>query len=306
MKVISSVKAYKLKPGAVLTIGNFDGFHIGHQSLINRVVQTARKNKKPSVLLTFHPHPSYVLRPSQKPQCLYSLEKTKQLLSLTGLEALVVEPFTTAFSKLSPEDFIKKKVMAYIKPSVIITAGAFRFGAGGKGSYSLLSRLSKQYGFDVKKQALLKKQGRVVSSSFIKKLIFKGRWRLISRLLGRDFSVEGRAIKGFGRGQKLGFPTINLKTAPHYITPVTGVYAATLHYKSKLLPAVMNVGTNPTFSKTRAKKIEVHIIGKNITWTNPKCEVSVLKYLRPEKKFSRPSALSSQIKQDIEKAKKYF
>ena len=306
MKVISGCHNYKLKAGAILTIGNFDGLHLGHCQLIDSVLEFARLNNKPSILLTFDPHPLCVLYPDKSHLRICSLKAIKNLLNQTDLSALVVEPFTFSFSKLSPEAFIKEMVMSYIKPSIIVVGYDFRFGAKSEGSYHLLGVLAEKYGFDVKKIPAVKKENYIVSSSFIKELILSGQWELIPRLLGRFFSITGEVVKGQGLGCQIGVPTINLSVDKEQILPVNGVYITLVRLKNQLFQSVMNIGTNPTVSTDCIKKIEIHLIGEDIQWMDSECNVEVLSYLRPEVKFSRLSALVTQIKKDIAEAKKYF
>ena len=306
MKVISGCHNYKLQAGAILTIGNFDGLHLGHRRLIDSVLEFARLHNKPSVLLTFDPHPLRILYPDKNHLRICSLKTIKKLLNQADLSALVVESFTLSFSKLSPEAFIREMVMSYIKPSMVVVGHDFRFGAKSEGSYNLLNVLAKKYGFSVKKISAVKKENYIISSSIIKELILSGQWELIPRLLGRFFSITGKVVKGQGLGYQMGVPTINLRVDKEQILPVNGVYIALVRWKNQLFQSVMNIGTNPTISTDCTKKIEIHLIEENIQWVDSECKVTFLNYLRPEVKFSGPSALVIQIKKDIEEARKYF
>ncbi len=306
MKVISGCHNYRLQAGAILTIGNFDGLHLGHRRLIDSVLEFARLHNKPSVLLTFDPHPLRILYPDKNHLRICSLKTIKKLLNQADLSALVVESFTLSFSKLSPEAFIREMVMSYIKPSMVVVGHDFRFGAKSEGSYNLLNVLAKKYGFSVKKISAVKKENYIISSSIIKELILSGQWELIPRLLGRFFSITGKVVKGQGLGYQMGVPTINLRVDKEQILPVNGVYIALVRWKNQLFQSVMNIGTNPTISTDCTKKIEIHLIEENIRWVGLECKVTFLNYLRPEVKFSGPSALVIQIKKDIEEARKYF
>ena len=288
--------------GAVLTIGNFDGVHIGHRKLIDTVIRHAHKEKKASVLYTFSPHPVQVLFPEKKHQLLYSTEKNKAILQSIGLDCLIVEPFTSDFSKLSPESFIEERIVNLIQPTLIVVGYNFRFGIGNKGSSQLLEKLKKKHNFSLKIIPPVKKKGVVISSSVIKQAILSGQWELVSALLGRFFSIEGLIIKGEGRGKRLGFPTINLKVDANVILPVNGVYTARVKKKNQYFQAIVNIGQNPTFSNNCLKKIEVHLIGKNMNWRYKRCEVEILRYIRPEYKFFDAKALIQQIKRDIAQA----
>ena len=313
MKIISGCHNYRSQAGAgltqagtVLTIGNFDGLHLGHQRLIDSALQFASSHNKPSVLLTFDPHPLRILCPDKNHLRLCSLDTTKELLSRTGLDTLIVEPFTASFSQLSPQAFIKEMIVPYVKPFMIVVGHDFRFGAKSKGSHKLLDVLAETYSFRVEKIPAVKKDGHVVSSSLIKKLILSGEWNLIPQFLGRFFSIKGQVAKGQGRGRKMGVPTINLIVDKEQFLPINGVYISLVRKKNQLFQSVMNIGLNPTVSKEGVKKIEIHLIDKDIQWMDSECEVEILNYLRPEISFSGLSALVNQIKKDIAEAKKYF
>ena len=292
--------------GAVLTIGNFDGVHLGHKELINTVIQYAKQKNKESVLYTFSPHPVQVLFPEKKHKFLCSFERTNNLLCSMGLDHVIVKPFTKTFSKLSPERFIEECIIVPMQPTWIVVGYDFRFGAKGSGSISLLEKMGKKHNFRLKVVPPVKCEGIIVSSSAIKEAILSGKWDLVPLLLGRPFSVKGLVVKGKGRGKGLGFPTINLKVDENNLLPLNGVYTARVVRKNQFFYAVINIGTAPTFSDNCLRKIEVHLIGKREPWQDKECEVEVLKYIRPEKKFSNTKELIQQITQDIDQAKKYL
>ena len=294
---------YNMVKGAVLTIGNFDGVHVGHRKLIDTVIQCARQEKKASVLYTFSPHPVQVLSPEKKHQLLYSAEKNKTILQDIGLDYLIVEPFTRDFSKLSPEGFVEQYIVNLIQPTFIVVGYNFRFGTGSKGSSQLLEKLKKKHDFRLKVVPPVKREGIIVSSSVIKKAVLSGNWDLVPVLLGRFFSIEGSIVKGAGRGRRLGFPTINLKVDADILLPVNGVYTARIKKKNQYFQAIVNIGQTPTFSDDCLKKIEVHLIGKSESWKDKKCEVEILRYIRPEYKFPNSKALIHQIKRDIVQAR---
>ncbi len=306
MKIIEGGQSYHLDRGAVLTIGNFDGLHVGHKKLIDSVIQSADATDCSSLLYTFDPHPSHVLSPDKKTKRLCSTLQLKQMLSQLGLDALIIETFSEAFSKLSPMEFIKKHIVDFIQPSLIVVGHDFRFGANNEGSSELLQKLGQHYQFAVKIIAPVRQKGLIVSSSLIRSAVASGKWDLVSHLLGRPFSIIALVSKGKGLAQKLGFPTINLQVEENQLLPANGVYIARLKVKNQLFQSVVNIGVGPTFSSKGLKKIEIHVIEKNIQWQEPKCEFEILQYIRPEKKFSHSRELIHQIKKDIQVAKRYF
>lgn len=297
---------YNLPKGAVLTIGNFDGVHLGHKRLIDTVIHLTHQSHQPSVLYTFSPHPVQFLFPEKEHKLLYSFEKTKEIISTLDLDYLIVEPFTDDFSKLLPEEFIEKYIVGCIQPQWVVVGYNFRFGVNSLGSVELMKKMGEKYDFRVKVVDPVKKEGETISSSLIKKTILSEKWDLVPSFLGRFFSIKGLVIKGKGRGKQLGFPTINLQVDKNILLPVNGVYTARVRKKNQFFYAVVNIGTNPTFSKDCLKKIEVHLIEETEKWQEQECEVEILEKIRSEKKFAGPKQLIHQIQKDIEHAKKCF
>ena len=297
---------YDLVKGSVLTIGNFDGLHLGHKKLVNAVTQYAKKAKKPSVIYTFSPHPVRLLYPDKKHKLLCSREQTINILREMGVDYLIIEPFTRYFSQISPKEFIERYIVFPIQPTSVIVGYDFKFGTKGTGSIQLLEEMGTKHNFRLKIIPPMKKKGLIVSSSLIKDFILSGKWELVPVFLGRPFSLRGLVVKGEGRGKNLGFPTINLKVKEDILLPVNGVYTAGVRKKNKYFYAVVNVGTTPTFSTECLKKIEVHLIEREEKWREKECEVDIFQYIRPEKKFSDGKELTDQINKDIDWTRQYF
>ncbi len=294
--------AKSVRVGAI-TIGNFDGVHLGHKQLINATLRHAQRAGGPAFLYTFDPHPAQFLFPEKNHQLLCSLKKSRELVRAFDLDHLVVKAFTRSFASLLPEEFIRKHILDPFQPEWVVVGPDFRFGAGRQGSIALLRDMQKKYSFQLKVIAPLKKAGRVVSSTAIKELVLKGRWDQVPALLGRYFSLRGRVVKGKGRGKKWGFPTINMECDKNVLQPARGVYKAFVLEGNKKWPAVLNMGFNPTFASEGSQwKTEVHIMGWKKPWRRKECEVELVSYIRPEKKFSHAEALCRQIKKDIEHA----
>ena len=285
-----------------MTVGNFDGVHLGHKELIETTVRYAQQVRKPSLLYTFYPHPALFLYPKKKHRLLCSFQQSQERLRGFHLDHIIVQPFTKAFASLSPEEFIEKHILARFRPEWILVGSNFRFGKERAGSIAFLKKLAKKGLFKLKVIASLKKAGRVVSTSAIKELVSLGQWNQVRALLGRPFSLKGMVVKGHGRGQKLGVPTINIELEKNIILPPLGVYAGWLREGNKNWPAVLNLGYNPTFSQKKLLKAEVHIIGFKKSWRSKMCEVEIVRFIRPEKKFPHQSALIHQIQEDIKQA----
>ena len=292
----------------ILTIGNFDGVHIGHQHIIHQVLSLARKKKVPAILYTFDPHPREILKKQKQRYRLCRIKQTLKLLKKLGLDYVIIEAFTPAFSKLSPTEFITERIVSIIRPQTCILGKNFRFGKGGTGDVELLKELSKKYHFNVEITSALKKNGKIISSSLIREAILDGKWQEAQQLLGRAFSIQAPVVKGDGRGKSLGCPTINLKPSPEQILAKNGVYAARVKVPPPInyLPAVVNIGFCPTFFTKKEHKIEVHIIEKSLTWQNSECEVEIHHRIRSERAFPSADLLVKQMKQDIQQAKSYL
>ncbi len=296
----------------ILTVGNFDGLHRGHQFLIQKVVSLARRYKKKSCLLTFWPHPSYVLASLKPVPLLFPLyEQKKQLLKKWGLDYVIIQPFTKAFAKLSPQEFIEDYIVKKYKPSVFCVGENFRFGFQGRGDKELLKHTARAGHFKVNMVRGCEYKGKRISSSQVRQGIAKGKWDLVSALLGRFFAFQGKVVRGKGRGKKMGFPTLNLKCAREQILPQRGVYLTRVKRNKAVLPAVMNIGWRPTFSSLDGNKksyqIEVHLLKGGDLWkTGQWCEVEVLKPLRKEKKFPTVEKLTLQIQKDTHQAREFF
>ena len=291
----------------IITIGNFDGVHIGHQFIMNHVLSLARETKSAAIVYTFYPHPVEVLHPGQKHYRLYQQEQSIHLLQQMGIPYICVEAFTHEFSKMSPEEFIVERILRLFKPIVLVVGENFRFGAAGCGNTGLLARLGEKHHFATKIIPRLKKDGKFISSSLIRKTLLSGKPDKAKDWLGRAFSIKARVVKGEGRGQSLGFPTINLKPSACQLLPADGVYIASVKLPAgQSLPAVLNIGFCPTFSNQKERKIEVHIMERRIKWEHSFAEVQILQFIRPERAFSGKAQLLAQIRQDIKKARQYF
>ena len=296
----------RVRRGAI-TVGNFDGVHLGHRKLIETTISYAHRGNRQALLYTFSPHPILFLYPEKKHQMLCSFQQSQEQLSQFDLDHIIVQPFTKAFAQLSPKEFIEQYVLARFQPEWLVVGANFRFGKGRLGSVALLKEMAKKQDFKLKVIEPVKKEGLVVSTSAIKELVSLGQWDKVRALLGRCFSLKGQVVKGVGRGKKLGFPTINLQCMPNLILPPCGVYAGFVKDGSANWPAVLNLGNTPTFFKTtKGLKTEVHIIGQSRLWRKRDLEFQILGFIRAERKFSHPSDLVSQIQEDIEQAQSFF
>jgi riboflavin kinase/FMN adenylyltransferase len=310
----------KISYPTAVTIGIFDGVHKGHQVILKKVLEEAKRLRLKSVVITFNPHPVNVLNPSAEIPLLMSLEHRIRLIKKMGVDYFFVERFTKSFSKLSPEDFIKNILIDKLNLKALVTGENFLFGFKEKGDVRLLKRLSKLYNFKLYSIPPLKMkltrvearseilsgrclsarfygreciEGDYVSSTRIRKAIERGDLLLASKLLGRPATILGTVVKGKRLGRKIGFPTANID--PHHeAIPPSGVYSVDIALDGKLCRGILNISAH--------KIIEAHIFNFNKDIYGRDIEVIFRKKIRDEKKFKSPEALKKQIQSDILKA----
>jgi riboflavin kinase/FMN adenylyltransferase len=285
----------------VLTLGNFDGLHLGHQELIKIVMKRARETGAASMVVTFRPHPLKVLAPEKCPPLISIYEEKIALFEKLGLDVLVKIPFTLDFSAMSPEDFTKKILCDLLGAKEIFVGYNYRFGKGRAGTVEILKKLGEEYGFVVREVEQISLDGEVISSTKIRKLLGEGRVERAARLLGRTYAITGIVVKGDGRGKGLGFPTANI--APkHSIIPASGVYAVRFFVREKLYDGIANIGVRPTFDEDRLT-IEVYILDFNEDIYGEEISLYFIGKIREERKFKSPDALIRQITADIRTAR---
>jgi riboflavin kinase / FMN adenylyltransferase len=292
------------RKSAVITIGNFDGVHRGHQKILQGVVERAKKDGLLAAVLTFYPHPARVLRPDAAPGLLATLQQRLSACNKAGIDAALVMRFDAELAKISAEDFVHRFVVDAMRARAVLVGANFRFGHRQAGDVSLLTELGKQYGFELGVVPPLVEGGIVVSSTAIRQAVREGRLEEAQKLLGRPFALEGEIRAGTGQGRKLVVPTLNLATEQE-VLPRMGVYATETLVGGKVYRSATNVGVRPTFDGARLA-IESHLLDFNETLTSGAMEVRFCTRLRDERKFSGPAELREQVLKDIEHAKVYF
>lgn len=281
----------------VLTLGNFDGLHLGHQELIKMVMKRARETGAVSMVVTFRPHPLKILAPDKCPPLISIYEEKIALFEKLGLDVLVKIPFTVDFASMSPEDFTRKVLCELLGAKEIFVGYNYRFGKGRTGNVGTLKKLGKQCGFVVREVEQVSFDGEVISSTKIRKLLAEGSVEQAARLLGRDYAITGVVVKGDGRGKGLGFPTANI--APkHAIIPANGVYAVRFFVREKFYDGIANIGLRPTFDENRLT-IEVHVLDFNEDIYGEEISLYFVGRIREERKFKGPDDLVRQIASDI-------
>lgn len=302
MKTIkNSTAGLKLK-SSVITIGNFDGLHLGHQKIIKKVVERAKKLGCPSIVYTFEPHPLKVVAPQKSPALILDKDDKARLIEKSGVDFLVLAKFTKSFASRHPKEFVKENLVSQFGIKEAWVGHDFAFGKGKSGTVDYLKTLGAEFGFKVFVVPVLKKGPAIVSSSRIRELIKKGEVEKAAKLLGRLYSIKGKVVKGKSIGKEIGFPTANISTGSELI-PADGVYAAFTFLDGKKYSSVVNIGIAPTFGK-RQRAIEAHIFKFKDNIYGKKIEAVFVKRLRGEKAFSSREALTAQIKKDGDKAKR--
>lgn len=286
---------------SVITLGNFDGLHLGHQELLKMVIKRAREAEALSLVVTFRPHPLKILAPEKCPPLISIYEEKIKLFERLGIDVLVKIPFTLSFSSMTAEDFVKDILCARLGAKEIFVGYNYRFGKGREGNIQTLKALGDKFGFTVREVEQVSLNGEVVSSTKIRHLLKDGEVQHAARLLGRHYAITGVVMKGDGRGKGLGFPTANI--APkHSIIPADGVYAVRLFVRDKLYDGIANIGLRPTFRK-KTLTIEVHVFDFDEDIYGEEISLYFIGRIREERKFRNADELVLQIKNDLETAK---
>ncbi|WP_369777752.1 bifunctional riboflavin kinase/FAD synthetase [Streptomyces sp. R33] len=292
---------------SVVTIGSYDGVHRGHQLIIGRAAAKARALGVPSVVVTFDPHPSEVVRPGSHPPILAPYDRRAELMAGLGVDALLILPFTAEFSQLSPADFIVKVLVDKLHARAVIEGPNFRFGHRAAGNVDFLRELGGTYDYEVDVVDLVERGaaggGVPFSSTLARKLVAEGDMAGAAEILGRPHRVEGVVVRGAQRGRELGYPTANVETAPHTAIPADGVYAGWLTANGERMPAAISVGTNLQFDATE-RTVEAYAIDRiGLDLYGLHVTVDFLAYVRGMAKFESLDGLLEAIADDVKRAR---
>jgi riboflavin kinase/FMN adenylyltransferase len=303
MKVVKDLKEM-VKPftNAVVTIGNFDGVHVGHQALFRQVINKAQSIGGTSVVMTFEPHPIRVLNCGKHFPLITLFEQKVELVGATGVDTLICVSFTREFAATPARAFVKDILCDMIGMKSVVVGEDYSFGSNRQGNISLLREMGAAFGFEVIISDWVELEGRRISSTEIRNLVRDGQVQEAGKLLGRHYQVRGTVVVGRDRGGRLlGFPTANLKLYDE-LCPKGGVYAVTVQYNGATYEGVANIGYSPTFGNGEFN-IEVHILDFEREIYGLSIRVNFVRRLRGERKFPGPEALAAQIRLDIEKAR---
>jgi len=302
MKVYNIIEPSHISDGlkTTLTVGTFDGIHIGHQIILKKVAVNAKKTGEQSAVLTFDCHPAEILKPGSAPKLLTTLNEKLSLIDNSGIDITFVVSFTREMSEMSAEQFTKKYLIDCLGMSHFILGYDHHFGKERNGTSDILMGLSKKYSFSFETQKPVTYNGMIVKSSTIRAHLLEGNVNAASVLLGKDYSFRGYVIAGYGRGMKIGVPTANISfTDPEKIIPLSGVYAGWIEFNGHKREAVLSLGSRPTFN-INDETIEAHILEFNGDLYKKEVRVGFTRRLRNIEKFKSEEALIRQIKKDIE------
>lgn len=285
MKVYHNISEIEPIPNAVLTVGTFDGLHVGHQKVIGELVKTARSMGGQSVVVTFFPHPRKVLQPGFKLQLIISRKEKMTLFEKLGIDNLVCIEFTPEFAKTSSEEFVKNYLVDPVKPVKVIIGYDHHFGKDRKGNLEFLKEMGEKYSFEVEKIEMQDIEHIAVSSSKIREAISRGDMRTTTKFLGYHFSISGKVVKGNQLGRTIGFPTANVAPdEPDKIIPEYGVYAVLFEWNGKLYKGMSNIGIRPTLDEHKLT-LEAHLFNFDQDIYGEDVTIFFLEHIRPEKKF---------------------
>jgi riboflavin kinase/FMN adenylyltransferase len=305
MQTFRDLKEIKsIDTATAVTIGVFDGVHIGHQTIIKKAVDLARSIDGKSVVITFHPHPLSVIRPNSEPPILTAIDLKADYIKQLGVDYLIVIPFTDEFAQIEPEVFVDNVLAAKLHARYVIIGEKFSFGKSRRGTTDFLSDRGRKKGFETIVVPHIKKSEVIISSTEVRRRISKGDMQGARELTGRSPRFRGKVVHGFGRGSSMiGFPTANIETLYREMLPDSGVYAGYAWVEEDRLPCVVDIGVSPTFGDVNQPEIQVHIIDFNRNIYGNNIDVELVNRLRGENSFKSIDDLKTQIASDISKAK---
>ena len=305
MRLFHGYENAEIARPTILTLGVFDGLHLGHQLILRTVVERAREARAVPTVLTFDPHPRAVLHPESAPPLLQTFDQKVEAFDLMGIEQTIVVRFSKDFAHVRAEEFLRDVVHERLQAREVYLGRGFAFGYEREGNIEMLRRVSRELGFYADEVREVRLRGQRISSSRIRELLSEGRVNLARRMLGRPYGVEGRVVRGQERGRLLGFPTANLQPRNRVI-PRSGVYVTATLIEGTWRRSVTNVGVRPTFETGAEPSVETFVMGWSGDLYGDVVRVRFLHRLRDERKFQTVDELKRQIDRDVERAESYF
>lgn len=292
--------------GTVVTVGTFDGVHLGHQAILREIERRATARRLHAVLLTFDRHPLRVVRPDEAPPLLTMPNEKKEILAQFGLDYVAFVAFTRAFSRYTPREFVREVLVRRLRASELVIGYDHGFGRGRTGDVAVLRALGAEHGFDVDVVAEIESEHQAISSTRIRDAIRAGDMGGAARMLGRPYSFRGTVVHGMGRGKTLGFPTANLTAPPpEKLLPAEGIYAVRANVASELVHGLLHLGPRPTFAGS-PPTIELYLLDFDREIYGERVVVEPLTRLREVRPFASASELIAQMREDREVAVRFF
>jgi riboflavin kinase / FMN adenylyltransferase len=302
MDIVQGTASLPIDGPSSVTIGFFDGVHLGHRAVIGRTVEAGREGSLRPVVVTFDRHPLRTLSPGKVPPLLTTLRRKAELIEAVGIDVLFVLEFTEEVSRWSPEAFVDRILIDGLGARRVVIGANFTFGHRAAGNLEVLTELGRERGLEVEGVGLFTLDGRRVSSTSIREALAEGDLPWPERALGRRYAVEGNVVPGAGRGRGLGFPTANLRIPDGLLLPRRGVYAGRASHAGRSWPAAINVGTNPTFGG-EPLHVEAHLLGFDGSLSGEVLSVEFWARLRDELRFDSSELLVRQIADDVERTR---
>lgn len=306
MSEVENIEAYKSTQPTVVTIGTFDGVHIGHQKIIKRLINTGKSEDLKSVILTFFPHPRMVLQKDSNIKLINTIDERSAILDVLGLDYLLIKKFTKDFSRLSAEDFVKQILVDKLHAKKVIIGYDHRFGRNRNADINDLKTFGETFGFEVEEISVEDIDDVAVSSTKIRKALDEGDIAKANSFLGYNFMLNGTVVKGKGLGKQLQYPTANISIEETYkLIPKRGSYVVNSKINDKLYFGMMNIGVNPTVNGNE-ETVEVHFFNLKKDIYNEKIQINLLERIRDEQKFESLEALKTQLQKDKETALRFI
>ena len=298
MKIFNNIQSYSSEKESILTIGTFDGVHIGHNKILTKLVEESKKNNLSSLIMTFFPHPRIVLQKSQEIKMIDTMDEKIHLFEKTGVDNLIIQPFDENFSKIRAKEFVEEILVKRLKIKHIIIGYDHRFGKDREASVEDLKKFGLNYMFTVEEIAAQEIHSIAISSTKIRNAILKGEIKKCNEYLGRNFMLTGKVVHGDGLGKKINFPTANIQIKePYKIIPKNGVYLAKTIFNSNIYFGMMNIGVRPTIGG-KNKSLEVYFFNFKNNIYDKTISIEIINKIRDEEKFSSIDELKTQLKKD--------
>jgi riboflavin kinase/FMN adenylyltransferase len=289
----------------VVTLGSFDGVHLGHQAIISRLTGKSGEMKKSGVVVTYEPHPQSVVAPHDAPGLLTTMEERLRLLESLGVKETVVMTFDEELRDYSADEFVERILVEKLNIGSLVVGEDHAFGKDRSGRTDLLKRTALVYGFDLEVVPAQYSGGTRISSTRIRKELATGEFARVTEMLGHPYPLSGTVTRGKGRGKGLGYPTLNLRIPPLKLLPQDGVYGVRVRLEKREYPGMLYVGPRPTFGE-EARSVEAHVLGREVEVTDAKVELLVERWVRKPKRFPDPEHLRDQLKSDEKRIKEMF